>query len=165
MTKFLIKGTFLSIIFIAIYIIAFAQDKIATLRIDLEINHLYVVRIEFLSKEYNGNCDCSISSWQKSNKCSLFKVEIDSLVYQADSSILKSKEILSTKHIIIGGNLQKGILAGQRYIAILGNTSSKDYLQLELILPYGIDTKFEFKQHAHLSSLLTCGRKRPTIKK
>jgi hypothetical protein len=141
------------------------QDNRMTVKVDLSLTDLYVVDLEILKKIDVGLCDCSVGQKEKDNDCDLYEVKIKNLKYQADSTVFTMRDILKMTKLVVAKELINKIKDGDKFNAILTNTSSKEYLRLKSVLTPVIGKEFYFSSDMHLTSLIECKNNQLTFRK
>ncbi|MGD1890211.1 MAG: hypothetical protein ACFB15_06390 [Cyclobacteriaceae bacterium] len=132
------------------------QESRSPVKFELSITDLYVVDLNILEKIGHGFCDCSVGQKSKRNKCVLYKIKINDLVFQADSTVFSNKDILRISNLLVPRNWEENISVGENRLMILSNTSSKEYLQINTIISPGSNRDFDFISKMQLSSLIEC---------
>ncbi len=110
-----------------------------------------------------GFCDCSVGQKSKKNKCILYKVKINELVFQADSTVFSEQDILNITKLLVPENWEEDIKPGDNKLMILSNTSSREYLKIKSILYPVEGTDFSFDSNMQLTSLIECKKAHPTF--
>jgi hypothetical protein len=145
---------------------AICQDNRMFINVDLSMTDLYVVNLEVIKKIGDGLCDCSIGQKRKNDDCQLYEIKIKNVKHQADSTVFLKRDILQITRLIVPGHLNDRINRDEKLTVILGNTSSKDYLKLNNLLPNVIGKDFRFRtEYAHLTSLVECESNDQTFRK